>query len=74
MLVLLPKRAEIWGIIHEFTVENYLKILEPVYLKTFWESLKLAGITTLLVTLTGIPSGISWPASTPSGNSGLCCS
>lgn len=58
MLVLsFLKRAEIWGIIHEFTVENYLKILEPVYLKTFWESLKLAGITTLLVTLTGYPFG-----------------
>jgi spermidine/putrescine transport system permease protein len=51
------KRAETWGIIREFTFGNYLNILEPVYLKTFWESLKLAGITTLLVTLTGYPFG-----------------
>lgn len=51
------KRAEVWGIIREFTIENYTKILEPIYLKTFWESLKLAAITTLLVTLFGYPFG-----------------
>ena len=37
------KRAEIWGVVHEFTLSNYRNILEPIYLKTFWESLKLAG-------------------------------
>jgi len=51
------KRAEVWGIVHEFTLVNYKNILEPVYLKTFWESLKLAGLTTFLVTLTGYPFG-----------------
>lgn len=51
------RRAEIWGIVHEFTLDNYKNILEPIYLKTFWESLKLAGLTTLLVTLTGYPFG-----------------
>ena len=51
------KRAEIWGVVHEFTLSNYRNILEPIYLKTFWESLKLAGLTTLLVTLAGYPFG-----------------
>ncbi len=51
------KRAEIWGILNEFTFDNYKNILHPVYLKTFWESLKLAGLTTLLVTLAGYPFG-----------------
>lgn len=51
------RRAEIWGIVHEFTLDNYKNILEPIYLKTFRESLKLAGLTTLLVTLTGYPFG-----------------
>ncbi len=51
------KRAEIWGIVHEFTLENYDNILDPVYLKTFWESFKLAGLTTLLSVFVGYPFG-----------------
>ncbi len=51
------KRAEIWGVVHEFTLDNYANILEPIYLKTFWESFKLAGLTTVLVALTGYPFG-----------------
>ncbi|MGI6632861.1 MAG: ABC transporter permease [Bacillota bacterium] len=51
------KRAEIWGILHEFTIENYANIMEPVYLKTFYESLKLAGLSTALVALIGYPFG-----------------
>ena len=35
-------RAETWGVVNEFTVNNYLKILRPVYLNTFYESVKLA--------------------------------
>ena len=32
-------RAETWGVVPEFTLENYRDIGEPVYLETFWESL-----------------------------------
>lgn len=40
-----------------FTLENYRKILEPFYLETFWESLKLAFLSTGLITLIGYPYG-----------------
>lgn len=51
------RRAETWGVLKEFTWANYLNILEPIYLKTFYESLKLAGFTTLFVALVGYPFG-----------------
>ena len=50
-------RHETWGVINEVTVKNYQNILEPVYLKTFWESIKLAFISTILVVLVGYPFG-----------------
>ena len=50
-------RAETWGVVNEFTVNNYLKILKPVYLKTFWESIKLALLVTALIVVVGYPYG-----------------
>lgn len=50
-------RAETWGVVPEFTLKNYRDILEPVYLGTFWESLKLAFISTALVVALGYPFG-----------------
>lgn len=51
------KRAEVWGVVNTFTLDNYLKILKPVYLNTFIESLKLAFATTLLTLALGYPFG-----------------
>lgn len=51
------QRAETWGVTSEFTLKNYQNILEPVYLKTFIESFKLAIISTCLVVLLGYPFG-----------------
>ena len=50
-------QADTWGVVPEFTLENYAAIGEPVYLETFWESLKLAVITTVLVIGLGYPFG-----------------
>ena len=50
-------RAEVWGVEFEFTLENYKRILEPLYLSTFVDSFKLAAITTVLVFLLGYPYG-----------------
>lgn len=50
-------RAETWGVVPEFTLKNYEDILEPVYLSTFWESLKLALISTVFVIALGYPFG-----------------
>lgn len=51
------KRAEVWGVEQTFTLRNYLRILEPVYLATFVNSLKLAFLCTILVILIGYPFG-----------------
>lgn len=51
------QRAEIWGVVNQFTLKNYLDITEPIYLKTFYESVKLALISTALVILIGYPFG-----------------
>ena len=51
------QRAETWGVTNEVTINNYLDILEPVYLKTFTESFKLAIISTVLIILIGYPFG-----------------
>lgn len=50
-------RAEVWGVDFDFTLENYKRILEPLYLNTFADSFKLAVITTILVFLLGYPYG-----------------
>lgn len=50
-------RAEVWGVVHEVTLDNYRNIMTPVYLRTFYESLKLAGICVVLIILTGYPFG-----------------
>lgn len=50
-------RAETWGVLPEFTLQNYKNIAEPVYLETFWESIKLALTSTVLVILIGHPFG-----------------
>ena len=40
-----------------FTLDNYRKILEPVYLNTFVQSMKLAFTSTVLIALIGYPFG-----------------
>ena len=50
-------RAEVWGVDFTFTLDNYKRILEPLYLDTFWESIKLALISTGLIVLIGYPYG-----------------
>lgn len=51
------KRAEVWGVVNEVTFDNYLNILTPIYLETFYESLKLACICVVLIILVGYPFG-----------------
>lgn len=50
-------RAEVWGFVPEFTLENYRRILEPLYLSTFADSLKLAFLSTAAIILVGYPYG-----------------
>ena len=50
-------RAQTWGVVNEFTFDNYRKILNPVYLNTFKESFILAVLTTLFTLVIGYPCG-----------------
>ena len=51
------RRAEVWGVDFDFTLENYRRILEPLYRNTFKESFQLALASTALVALLGYPYG-----------------
>ena len=58
MLVLsFMSRDPQWGVTADFTVNNYARISEPLFLKTFWSSTKLAFISTAAVLLIGYPFG-----------------
>lgn len=57
LIISFLKRAATWGIVWSFTFDNYIEILEPVYMKTFAESIKLSLITTSIVILLGYPFG-----------------
>lgn len=46
-----------YGILWRFTTENYQKILDPVYMETFRQSLKLAFTSTLAIMFLGYPFG-----------------
>ncbi len=50
-------RAETWGIVWQFTLDNYKNIFQPVYLQTFAESFRLALTSTALIALIGYPFG-----------------
>lgn len=48
---------ETHGVNWNFTLENYRRILDPVYLNTFVQSFKLAVTSTVIICLTGYPFG-----------------
>lgn len=50
-------RAQVWGFEATLTLENYAKILEPINLKTFSQSLKLAFLSTICNMILGYPFG-----------------
>lgn len=57
MMLSFMERAQVWGFEWNVTWDNYKRILEPLYLNTFVESLKLAFLSTVLITLLGYPFG-----------------
>jgi spermidine/putrescine transport system permease protein len=51
------RRQGSWGVEAAFSLQNYRRILEPVYLETFRQSIKLALISTFTVLVFGYPFG-----------------
>lgn len=50
-------RAKVWGVDFTFTLANYKKILDPLYLGTFKDSFQLAFLSTAIIVLLGYPYG-----------------
>ncbi len=61
------QRAESWGVTSQFTLQNYIQILQPVYLSTFADSLKLALISTTIIVFIGYPFGYFMAKLSPKG-------
>lgn len=61
------QRAETWGVTSQFTLQNYQQILQPVYLQTFADSLKLAFLSTAIIILIGYPFGYFMAKLSPKG-------
>lgn len=67
VLLSFQTRADIWGVVNEFTLRNYTSILDPVYLSTFAQSFQLAFTSTLLIALIGYPFGYFMARLSPAG-------
>jgi spermidine/putrescine transport system permease protein len=50
------ERGVYGGIDYLFTFENYLRAIDPLYLKIFLQSVKIAALTTVLALLLGYPA------------------
>lgn len=49
----------------EFTTVNYQQVVAPLYIKSFWNSIKLSGFTALIGTIAGLLIGYNiyrWPS------------
>lgn len=51
------QRAQVWGVDFTFTLENYKRILNPMYLGNFADSFRLAFTSTICIVLLGYPYG-----------------
>jgi spermidine/putrescine transport system permease protein len=51
------RREGNWGIAAVYSLRNYRRILDPVYLQTFKQSIQLALLSTALIVVTGYPAG-----------------
>ncbi len=49
------ERDEVGGVIFSFTLDNYQRVLDPVYLLIFVRSVGYAGLTTLICVVLGYP-------------------
>lgn len=49
------KRGEIWGVVNEFTLDNYAKMADPMYARVFLDSFAVALLTTFTTLAIGYP-------------------
>lgn len=49
------QKGQSWGIELKFTLDNYKRFFDPLYLKIFFNSFFVAGVTTIITLLLGYP-------------------
>jgi spermidine/putrescine transport system permease protein len=49
-------RDELGRVVFSFTLGNYRRVFDPVYLRIFWRSVEYAGLTTVLCLAIGFPA------------------
>ncbi len=49
------ERGTYGGVVWHFTLENYRRVFDPLYLKTFWRSFYIAVLTTVFTLVLGYP-------------------
>lgn len=54
-LVSFFQRSTFGGIIYSFTIENYTRFIDPLYVRIFWVSCLIALVTTVLCLIVGYP-------------------
>lgn len=50
------QRGRFGGVVYEFTTENFTRLFDPLYLSVVGDSLRIAGLATLLALLLGYPT------------------
>ncbi|MEV0617925.1 ABC transporter permease [Nonomuraea sp. NPDC050404] len=50
------QRGRFGGVVYEFTLENFERLFDPLYLNVVGESLKIAALTTVIALLVGYPT------------------
>jgi spermidine/putrescine transport system permease protein len=55
LLVSLGKRGPMGGVVYQWNLDNYLRFLDPIYVKIFFRSVRIATANTFLCLLFGYP-------------------
>ncbi len=55
LIISFATRGLYGGVEYSFTLENYTRFFDPLYLKILWDSLVIAGFTTILCLVFGYP-------------------
>jgi spermidine/putrescine transport system permease protein len=50
------RRGAFGGVVYEFTWDNYVRAIDPLYLRVLWYSVRIALITTAICLLVGYPA------------------
>jgi len=50
------RRGPFGGVVYEFTLDNYTRAIDPLYLRVLWYSVRMALLTTAICLLVGYPA------------------